>query len=47
MEVLDKYHGQASGIFSCDEHLAGLMPSRGQTNVWHNYNIDVLMTCFE
>lgn len=29
MEKLDKYHGQASGIFGCDEHLAGTMPSRG------------------
>lgn len=29
MEKLDKYHGQASGIFACDEHLAGRMPSRG------------------
>ena len=29
MAKLDKYHGQASGIFGCDEHLAGNMPSRG------------------
>ena len=29
MEKLDKYHGQASGVFGCDEHLAGTMPSRG------------------
>ena len=29
MENLDKYHGQASGVFGCDEHLAGNMPSRG------------------
>lgn len=29
MAKLDKYHGQASGIFGCDEHLAGTMPSRG------------------
>ena len=29
MKVLDQYHGQASGMFACDEHLAGLMPSRG------------------
>ena len=26
---MDQYHGQASGIFSCDEHLAGRNPSRG------------------
>ena len=29
VQVLDQYHGQANGIFACDEHLAGLMPSRG------------------
>lgn len=29
MQKLDKYHGQASGVFGCDEHLAGTMPSRG------------------
>ena len=29
MYKLDKYHGLASGIFGCDEHLAGNMPSRG------------------
>jgi len=29
MNLLDEYHGQASGIFSCDECLAGLNPSRG------------------
>ena len=29
MQKLDEYHGQASGIFACDEHLAGKMPSRG------------------
>eukprot|EP01113_Clastostelium_recurvatum_P003169 TRINITY_DN1137_c0_g1_i3.p1 TRINITY_DN1137_c0_g1~~TRINITY_DN1137_c0_g1_i3.p1 ORF type:complete len:891 (+),score=93.98 TRINITY_DN1137_c0_g1_i3:45-2675(+) len=27
--MLDKYHGQASGIFACDECLAGKMPSQG------------------
>ena len=30
MQKLDQYHGQASGIFGCDEHLAGNMPSRGE-----------------
>jgi hypothetical protein len=29
MELLDQYHGAASGIFSCDEHLAGRHPSHG------------------
>ncbi|OZJ05495.1 hypothetical protein BZG36_01897 [Bifiguratus adelaidae] len=27
--MIDQYHGRSSGIFGCDEHLAGLMPSRG------------------
>jgi hypothetical protein len=27
--ALDTWHGTASGIFGCDEHLAGKMPSRG------------------
>ncbi|MBI2422969.1 MAG: glycoside hydrolase family 127 protein [Candidatus Hydrogenedentes bacterium] len=26
---LDRFHGQATGMFSCDEHLAGLHPSQG------------------
>jgi DUF1680 family protein len=26
---LDRYHGQATGMFTCDEHLAGLNPSQG------------------
>eukprot|EP01118_Nematostelium_gracile_P018429 TRINITY_DN8182_c0_g2_i3.p1 TRINITY_DN8182_c0_g2~~TRINITY_DN8182_c0_g2_i3.p1 ORF type:complete len:660 (+),score=134.27 TRINITY_DN8182_c0_g2_i3:63-1982(+) len=29
IHMLDTYHGQASGIFSCSEHLAGLDPSQG------------------
>ncbi len=29
LATLDKYHGQANGLFSCDEHLAGRMPSQG------------------
>lgn len=29
VDLLDRYHGQASGMFSADEHLGGLMPSRG------------------
>ena len=29
LQQMDTYHGQASGIFSCDEHLAGRNPSRG------------------
>ncbi|HEY8747807.1 MAG TPA: beta-L-arabinofuranosidase domain-containing protein [Tepidisphaeraceae bacterium] len=29
LAALDEYHGQATGMFSCDEHLAGKMPSQG------------------
>jgi hypothetical protein len=29
LEALDRYHGQPSGIFSADEHLAGRDPSQG------------------
>jgi DUF1680 family protein len=29
LELLDRYHGQATGIFTCDEHLAGRSPSQG------------------
>jgi DUF1680 family protein len=29
LDQLDAYHGQASGLFSCDEHLAGRHPSQG------------------
>ena len=29
IELLDRFHGQATGIFTCDEHLAGKNPSQG------------------
>lgn len=29
LDVLDRYHGQATGMFSADEHFAGLNPSQG------------------
>ncbi len=29
LDMLDKYHGQATGMFSGDEHLAGNMPFQG------------------
>ena len=29
IETLDRYHGQATGVFTGDEHLAGLHPSQG------------------
>ena len=29
LAILDRYHGQATGMFTCDEHFAGLNPSQG------------------
>jgi uncharacterized protein len=29
LDLLDRYHGQATGMFTCDEHLAGRSPSQG------------------
>ena len=29
LKELDRYHGQATGTFTCDEHLAGRSPSQG------------------
>jgi DUF1680 family protein len=29
LDPLDRYHGQPTGIFTCDEHLAGKSPSQG------------------
>jgi hypothetical protein len=29
LDLLDRYHGQATGMYSCDEHLAGQSPSQG------------------
>ncbi len=29
LEMLDQYHGQATGLFTGDEHLAGLQPTQG------------------
>ena len=29
LDLLDKHHGQATGIFTCDEHLAGRSTSQG------------------
>jgi len=29
LDLLEQYHGQATGMFSCDEHLAGRSPAQG------------------
>lgn len=45
VETLYKFHGQASGIFGCDEHLAGNMPSHGSelcTVVETMYSFEVM-----
>jgi DUF1680 family protein len=45
LELLDRYHGQATGIFTCDEHLAGRSPSQGTelcTVVEALYSLEVL-----
>ncbi len=45
LEILDKHHGQPTGIFTCDEHLAGRSPSQGTelcTVVEAMYSLEVL-----
>jgi DUF1680 family protein len=45
LEQLDRHHGQATGIFTCDEHLAGRSPSQGSelcTVVEAMYSLEVL-----
>lgn len=45
LEQLDKYHGQATGMFTCDEHLAGRSPSQGTelcTVVEAMYSLELL-----
>ena len=45
VDILDRYHGQATGIFTCDEHLAGRCPSQGTelcTVVEAMYSLEIL-----
>jgi DUF1680 family protein len=46
LEQLDRYHGQATGMFTCDEHLAGRNPSQGTelcTVVEEMFSLEVLL----
>ena len=46
LDALDKYHGQATGMFTCDEHLAGRGPSQGTelcTVVEAMYSLETLL----
>ncbi|MCE5276475.1 MAG: beta-L-arabinofuranosidase domain-containing protein [Planctomycetaceae bacterium] len=47
LETLDRYHGQATGLFTGDEHYAGLNPSQGTETcavVEYMYSLEVLMS---
>jgi hypothetical protein len=48
-ETLDRYHGQVTGTFTCDEHLAGKSPSQGTelcTVVESMYSLEQLVSTF-
>jgi DUF1680 family protein len=47
IEVLDKYHGQVTGVFTGDEHYAGRNPSQGTelcAVVEYLYSLEVLLS---
>jgi hypothetical protein len=49
LDTLDKYHGQATGMFTCDEHLAGRNPSQGTelcTVVEEMFSLETAATAF-
>ena len=46
IDILDRYHGQVTGLFTGDEHLAGLSPSQGTelcAVVEYMYSLEVLL----
>lgn len=49
MEMLDRFHGGATGLFTGDEHLAGLNPSQGTelcAVVEYMYSLEILTSLF-
>lgn len=49
MQALDTYHGMPNGMFSCDEHLAGLDPSQGSelcTVVETMFSLEIALATF-
>ncbi len=47
IHLLDEYHGQINGMFTCDEHLAGKDPSQGTelcTVVEYLFSLEVLIS---
>ncbi len=47
LSLLDTHHGQATGMFTCDEHLSGRSPSQGTelcTVVEAMYSLELLMS---
>jgi hypothetical protein len=49
LDTLDRFHGMPNGMFSCDEHLAGLHPSHGTelcTVVETLYSLEVALATF-
>ena len=49
LATLDRYHGVPNGMFSCDEHLAGIDPVRGTelcTVVEMMFSLEVLLSAF-
>lgn len=46
LDLLDRYHGQATGLYACDEHLAGRSPAQGSelcAVVEAMYSLEVLL----